>query len=54
MDMDFKLLELLEEDGSLSEKELATMLGVSGKDVKARIAILRKKGVLRKTKAVVN
>ena len=54
MDMDFKLLELLEEDGSLSEKELATMLGVSGKDVKARISALRKKGVLRKTKAVVN
>jgi DNA-binding Lrp family transcriptional regulator len=54
MDMDFKLLELLEDDGSLSEKEIATMLGVSGKDVKARLSALRKKGILKKTKAVVN
>ena len=49
-----KLLELLEQDGSLSAKDLATMLGSSEKGVNKAISELKKKGVIRKFKAVVD
>lgn len=51
---DFAILELLEDDGSLTPKEIATMLGEKEKNVESRIFALKKKGVLKKTKAIVN
>jgi len=49
-----KILELLEEDGSLSTKELASMVGCNVKTVEADLAKLKKKGVVKKIKAVVD
>lgn len=49
-----KILELLEEDGSLTTKELAAMVGGSVKKVEGDLAKLRKDGVIRKVKAVVD
>lgn len=54
MEDDYKLLELLEEDGSLTDKELARMLGLSEKKVGETVKRLGKKGVIKKTKAIVN
>ena len=51
---DYKILELLEDDGTLSAKEIATMLGGKEKDVSGRISSLKKNGILKKTKAIVN
>jgi len=49
-----RLLELLEEDGQLSSKELASMLDSSEKEVEEAIKDLKQKGVLKKFKAVVD
>jgi DNA-binding Lrp family transcriptional regulator len=49
-----KLLELLEQDAMLSVKDLATMLNSSEKEVDKAIADLKKRGVIRKFKAVVD
>lgn len=51
---DFAILELLEDDGTLTSEEIATMLGEKEKNVERRISALKKKGVLKKTKAIVN
>jgi len=49
-----KLLELLEQDGRLSAKDLATMLNSSEKDVEKRINELCKDGTIRRFKAMVD
>jgi len=49
-----KLLKLLEQDGSLGSKDLAAMLDSSEKEVEKVIADLKKKGIIRKFKAVVD
>jgi len=49
-----KLLGLLEQDATLSAKDLATMLGGGEKEVEKAISDLKKKGVIRKFKAVVD
>ncbi|MBM3309341.1 MAG: Lrp/AsnC family transcriptional regulator [Candidatus Altiarchaeales archaeon] len=51
---DSKLLELLEEDGRASAKELASMLGLKEKEVDEKIKDLKKKSVIRGFKAVVD
>ncbi|MFH1835159.1 MAG: Lrp/AsnC family transcriptional regulator [Methanobacteriota archaeon] len=49
-----KILKLLEDDGTLTPKEISTMLGMSEKEVKSAIIGLKEKGILKKSKAVVN
>jgi len=44
----------LEQDGRLSVKDLATMLGSGERDVEKAIADLKKKGIIRRFKAVVD
>ncbi len=51
---DKRLLELLERDGRASDDELATMLGVSEKQVKDAITRLGKDGVIKGCRAVVD
>jgi DNA-binding Lrp family transcriptional regulator len=45
--IDIALLSLLERDSSLSEKELAIALSISGKEVKTELTKLREQGVYR-------
>lgn len=49
-----RILEILEEDGRTTEKDIATMLGLGEREVKDAIKELRKKGVIRGFKAVVD
>jgi DNA-binding Lrp family transcriptional regulator len=49
-----RLLELLEGDARLSASEVATMLGVSEKEVKAKIAELTEDGVIKGYRTVVD
>ena len=51
---DSSLLELLEEDGRASVRDIAAMLGMKEKDVETRISELTKKGVIKGFKAVVD
>lgn len=51
---DVRILEILDEDGRTTEKDIATMLGLSERDVRERIKELKKKGVIRGFKAVVD
>ncbi|MFH1125750.1 MAG: Lrp/AsnC family transcriptional regulator [Candidatus Altiarchaeota archaeon] len=51
---DFRILELLEEDGRASTKDLGTMLGMREREVEGRMKELRKKGVIKGFKAVVD
>jgi len=56
MDMkdDFRVLELLEEDGRASVKDIASMLGLREKEVDENIKDLKRKGVIKGFKAVVD
>ena len=49
-----KLVNLLEKDPQLTNAELATMLGISEAEVDAQIKELKKKGVIRGHKLIVN
>ena len=49
-----KLVNLLEKDPQLTNAELATMLGISEKEVDEQIKELKKKGVIRGHKLIVN
>jgi DNA-binding Lrp family transcriptional regulator len=51
---DSQLLELLEEDGRATAKDIAAMLGMKEGDVESRIKELKKKGVIKGFKAVVD
>ncbi|RLI91534.1 MAG: Lrp/AsnC family transcriptional regulator [Candidatus Altiarchaeales archaeon] len=53
-EIDIRLLEVLEEDSRISDKELASMLGISEDEVKKRIKTLKEKKILKKFKAVVD
>lgn len=52
--IDFKILELVEEDGGLSTKDLATMTDLSESDVESRLKKLRASGVLAGVRGVVD
>ncbi|MDD3766981.1 MAG: Lrp/AsnC family transcriptional regulator [Eubacteriales bacterium] len=52
--MEEKLLRLLEQDCSYTNEQLATMLGITAEEVKAKIAALVEKGVILKYTALVN
>lgn len=49
-----KLVNLLEKDPQLTNAELATMLGISEAEVDAQIKELKKKGVIRGHKLIIN
>ncbi len=49
-----KLVNLLEKDPQLTNAELATMLGISESEVDAQIKELKKKGVIRGQRLIVN
>lgn len=49
-----KIIDLLEKDPQLTNAELATMLGVSEEEVDAQIKELKKKGVIRGHKLIIN
>lgn len=49
-----KLINLLEKDPQLTNAELATMLGISEAEVDAQIKELKKKGVIRGHKLIIN
>lgn len=51
---DIRILELLEEDGRASAKDIATMLGLREKEVEEKIKKFKKKDVIRGFKAVVD
>lgn len=51
---DSRILELLEEDGRISNKDIASMLGLKEKEVEEKIKELKKSGVIRGFKAVVD
>jgi DNA-binding Lrp family transcriptional regulator len=51
---DVKLLELLEEDGRIGVGDMATMTGLKKTEVAEKIKKLRKKGVIRGFKAIVD
>ena len=52
--MNIKLLKLLSQDSRTSTAELATMLGMSEKEVCAQIAEMEREGVIRGYKAVID
>jgi len=54
MELEDKILDLLEEDASVSPEEISVMLGESEKKVTASIEKLRKDGVIKKTSTVVD
>lgn len=54
MDNNKKLLELLEDDGKISTKSLSRMLDLKERDVEKRIEELKKKGIIRKFKTVID
>jgi DNA-binding Lrp family transcriptional regulator len=54
MKNDVRILELLEDDGRASAKEIAAMLGLNEKDVEGEIRKLSEKGVIKGFKAVVD
>ncbi len=49
-----KLLQLLERDAMLPPEKIASMLGMTSVDVKARIAAYEKEGVILGYKAIIN
>jgi len=54
MDIKTKILELLEDDGTISNKDIATMLDLSEKEVEKTINELKKNGVIKGYKAIVD
>jgi DNA-binding Lrp family transcriptional regulator len=52
--MDEKLLEILEDNARISERDLAKCLDMSEDDVRRKIDSLRKKGVIKKFKTVID
>ena len=54
MNMDKKLLKLLNKDSRTPPAELAVMLGVSEDEVRAEVAALERAGVIRGYKAVID
>ena len=51
---DRQILTMLEQDGRLTARQIAERLGRPEKEIKARIAELEQKGILRRYKAVIN
>lgn len=54
MEMDLKILDLMEENANLSAKDIAKMLDISEKKVSLSIKNLRKKGVILKSKTIID
>ena len=52
--MKHELLKLLSENARRSDKDLATMLGVTEDEIKAEIKSLEKQGIIAGYKAVIN
>ena len=49
-----KLLELLSENADFTTAQIATMLGVEEKEVKAKIGEYREKGIIKGTKMLID
>ncbi len=54
MDMNKKILSLLEQNAKYASKDIAVMLGIENEEVEQRIAALEKSGIIRKYKTVVD
>jgi DNA-binding Lrp family transcriptional regulator len=51
---DREILRVLESDSRVGDKDLGTMLNLSPSDIRARITVLEKAGILRKYTAVID
>jgi Lrp/AsnC family transcriptional regulator for asnA, asnC and gidA len=53
-DLDLKIIELLQSDGSLSFTEIARRLKLNESTIRKRVIALREKGVIRKFAVIIN
>jgi len=54
MSVEEEILNIMEEDARASYEEIGDMVGLSAGEVEEKVVALRKKGIIRKFKAVVN